>query len=459
MRSKKLKGDTHFTSPISLLTSYFLLLTSIIGCLSLDYTPFNQQPFYGRTRAEIARFHPDPPASGPLLAGAAKVSITPPVGLPLAAYGARLSVGIHDPVFARALVLSNGRFTVAVVAVDLLAIPDDLSRAVAKRLEKKMPLSSDHLMIAATHTHSGPGALGRRFWESLAAGPFNAGFFEITAERIAKAVVEAYQDRRPSQLAVVKFDAGDMIQNRMIPQGPTDPHVQVLVVQALDQSRTAYLVNFSAHPTVLRSKNRLVSGDFPGFLSQTLEQQQGVIALYTSGAVADQRARPPQVKGVFERARRMGEELARRVRESSSSGSFGEEVSLASVRFSVSLPPPQPKVTSTRRLPAWIGRLIFDNETDLQVMRINQLLLIGVPADLGVEIGLAWKEAARIRGMEALIVGFSNDYVGYVMPAKYYEAPAYEAFMSFNGPYMADYLDRIVMTLLNSLTEPAAIPP
>lgn len=441
------------------LTSYFLLLTFSSGCLSLDYTPFDQQAFYERTRAEIARFHPDPPVSGPFLAGASKVEITPPVGLPLAAYGARPSVGIHGPVFARALVLGNSQSTVAIVAVDLLAIPNDLSQAVAKRLETKVSLPSDHLMIAATHTHSGPGALGRRFWESLAAGPFNAGFFEITAERIAKAVVEAYKDRRPSKWAISKFDAGDMIQNRMIPQGPTDPQVQVLVVQALDQSRTTYLVNFSAHPTVLRSKNRLVSGDFPGFLAQTLEQKQGVTALYTSGAVADQRPKPPQGRGVFERALRMGEELARRVLESSSSGSFGEQVSLASVRFSVSLPPPQLKVSSTRRLPTWIGRLIFDNETDLQVMRIDRLLLIGIPADVGVEIGLAWKEAARIRGMEALIVGFSNDYVGYVMPAKRYEAPAYESFMSFNGPYMADYLDRIVMTLLNSLTEPAAIPP
>jgi hypothetical protein len=431
----------------------FLLFVSTNGCLPLDYTPLDQR-FHEQTRTEIARFDPEAAPSGPLLAGAARIEITPPVGLPLAAYGARRSTGVHDPVFARALVLSNGKSTVAIVSADLLAIPDDLTQAVETRLRKMDTVLPDHLMITATHTHSGPGALGRRFWETLAAGPFNAGFFEITADRMAQAVSEARRDLKPSKLAFTKFNAQDLIRNRIIPEGLSDSEVQVMVVRDLDESRTAYLINFSAHPTVLRRKNSLVSGDFPGMLTQSLERQPGVVALYTSGAVADQAPQPPDGKGVYERAQRMGEALASRVSEASSSITFRGEVTLTSARFSIPLPPPQLKVAQTRRLPVWIGRLFFDGETTLQIIRIDRHFLIGMPADVGVEIGKAWKEAARSKGMEAMIIGFANDYVGYVMPAKYYDTPAYEAFMSFNGPFMADYLNEIVMALINNAASP-----
>ena len=67
-----------------------------------------------------------------LLAGAAEVVITPPVGTLLDGYGARTSgsVGVHDDLHARALVIDDGATQVALVSCDLIAVDRRLVAAV-----------------------------------------------------------------------------------------------------------------------------------------------------------------------------------------------------------------------------------------------------------------------------------------------------------------------------------------
>jgi hypothetical protein len=50
-----------------------------------------------------------------------------------------------------------------------------------------------------------------------------------------------------------------------------------------------------------------------------------------------------------------------------------------------------------------------------------------------------------------VIVGFADDYAGYVIPSEYYETSHYEARMSFNGPHMDRYLTAVVGRALERL--------
>src|SRR2546423_1199750 len=79
-----------------------------------------------------------------LSAGAASVEITPPVGMPLWGYAARhdaASVGVRDPLYARCVVLGDGRQRVAVVSLDLGRPPTrEQTAAIRRRLR---PLSID----------------------------------------------------------------------------------------------------------------------------------------------------------------------------------------------------------------------------------------------------------------------------------------------------------------------------
>jgi len=430
------------------------------GCLSIDTTPLRDQAPYLKTRELLEKVQPLVGQNQPsqlLLAGAARVEITPPVGIPLAGYGNRKgrgSTGIHDPLYTRALALSDKSQIVIILANDLLAITDDLYKAVYKKISREIPLEPDALMISASHTHSGPGALAKRFWEGFAAGPFEPEFFEETTERMARAAVAAYHHMRPARLGGGSIAVPEMIRNRMVTDGPTDPALNFLVFKTQDRVMTVYLVNYSAHPTVLKDNNDHVSGDFPGALSRRLEEETGVIALYTAGAVADMTANPPPGGDDYEKAEKMGRILANKVLEASQSVVYQDQIRIGAALATIHLPPTQIKLGVNRRLASPFGNLFFDRESMVQAILIGDYFLLGVPCDLSAEIGLEIKQQARSHQLHVLIIGFANDYMGYIIPKRYYDTNAYESRMSFNGPYMDTYLKEISFELMKKLIAP-----
>jgi hypothetical protein len=165
--------------------------------------------------------------------------------------------------------------------------------------------------------------------------------------------------------------------------------------------------------------------------------------------VADQRPHPPDGKGVFERAERMGRDLAERILTASTGRPSQDRVQVSSRLIWTELPPPQIKLNPSHRWPIWMGRALLNDAGSIQVIQIDRIILLGVPCDLGSEIGLRLKQYARTKGFEAVVVGFADSYIGYTISDPYYASPAYEAFMSFNGPYMEDYLTYILKTMID----------
>src|SRR5215469_11490738 len=95
------------------------------------------------------------------LAGAARTCITPPVGMPLSGYFAaegrkETSRDVHDDLYARALVIGDGISTLAIVTTDLIGLGDDVANAVREIISRETGISKEHIIVACTHTHSGP---------------------------------------------------------------------------------------------------------------------------------------------------------------------------------------------------------------------------------------------------------------------------------------------------------------
>jgi len=145
--------------------------------------------------------------AGPLLAGVAARELDVPAPAPVGGF-ARLhwsEQGAREPVAARALVLQEPGCTLALVSVEILLVPGQLERAIVHRLRD---LHLDRVVVAATHTHAGPGgywdeALGER----LATGPYSRAIFERIADRTAEAVRAAAGALEPAYLAVGRADA------------------------------------------------------------------------------------------------------------------------------------------------------------------------------------------------------------------------------------------------------------
>ncbi len=430
----------------------FFSLCLLAGCLSIDTAPLENQRAYHTTKSSLARIVPLEGTPLPFLAGAARVDITPPIGTPLAGYGSRKgrgATGVHDRIYTRALAIGNGDQTVMIIANDLLAITNEMRQAVYTEISQHIPISPEALMISASHTHSGSGGIGRKRLETLATGPYDPQVFRETAHRMAMAAKSAYQKMSPAQMAFARVSAPGFIRNRMIKNGPTDPALDTFLFTTANQ--TIYLVNFSAHPTILNARNFLVSGDFPGVIEEKLERGANVIALYTAGSVGDMGPRPPIEGEAFSKAQAMGDALADRallaVREIPYQGRMIIGYRLAEVH----LPPPQIKIGKRQRLASPLGRLLLDSKTILQAIRLGDLLLVGIPGDLSSEIGIEIKQHAESLGLHAVIIGFANDYIGYIIPNRYYTLGFYESFMSFNGPHMDRYIKEVSFTLMESL--------
>ena len=223
-----------------------------------------------------------------LEAGAAKVEITPPVGTPLNGYGARMgrdSLEVHDPLYARCLYLSDGTTSLFLVTSDLCVINRELRERVLQLAPKEVP--PENIILTATHTHSGPGAMMRSIVFRFVSGRFIPDVLERTAQRFAEAMRTAYDARKRAAIGFTTIEQHDLSTNRRYDNGPIDPQVGVIRVDDGDGNAMAVIANFAAHPTTVSDKDLYsISADYPGFFYTHLEGLLGgnAIAMFMNGA-------------------------------------------------------------------------------------------------------------------------------------------------------------------------------
>lgn len=248
-----------------------------------------------------------------LLAGAADVIITPPVGTWLEGYGGKTSgsIGVHDDLHARALVLDDGATQAAIVSCDLIGIDRRMTARVRELAAEATGIPGANVMVTATHTHQGP--------EVLRAGR-DEGIFDMTSRLIAGAIAAAHAQRRPVVLKAGRGSVDTVSQNRRDPEGPIDDAMELLLFDAPHprDGAVAAVVNFACHATVLYRDNDYISADYPGAAVRTVQHALGgAPVLFLQGACGD--VNPLWTSQEFSEAERVGSivgsEAARRLQE------------------------------------------------------------------------------------------------------------------------------------------------
>lgn len=211
-------------------------------------------------------------------AGAATSNITPPLGQPIVGnYVSPPATHIHDELHARCLVLDDGTSKVVFAIVDNVGVDRRVFDEAKRRIEKATGIPQDHMLMSATHTHSGISAGGleekRRGWNE--GDPLDE-YQLFLARRIADGVQVALNNLEPARIGwgtgslpqhlfnrrwkmknpkVNPYGVKDLVvMNPGIanpdldePAGPTDPQVSFLSVQAKDGRPIALLANYSLH--------------------------------------------------------------------------------------------------------------------------------------------------------------------------------------------------------------------
>ena len=208
-------------------------------------------------------------------AGAAGANITPWLGVDIAgSMGHNTARHVHDELYARCVVLDDGKTRIAVVLCDNCLIPREVFDKAKQLANKTTKLPITHMLMAATHTHSAPCTT------PVFQNDPDAEYNEYLVRKIADAVRCAVQNLAPAKIGwgvgtvphhvfnrrwkmrqgtvppspfgpghidLVRMNPPRANPDLIEPVGPTDPGLPIISVQAKDGRPIALLANYSLH--------------------------------------------------------------------------------------------------------------------------------------------------------------------------------------------------------------------
>lgn len=301
-----------------------------------------------------------------LTAGFATCDITPPVGVPMAGYGARDhgSEGVETPLLGRALVFENAGSFVALVCTDLISSNKALTEAVRQAVSEQTDIPAEAVMVCGSHTHWGPEVRRSGYMPKHLREAIPQAYLDCLERTLAGCVVEAWRKRQPAQAGAgcaladgISFNRRPVRQDgrvamslvlapphaavaaaqglrmwkrwakggdggpRLSPPidalegvraGVTDPGAPLLKILGETGDPLCALTNFACHPVVGGEDNFYkISPDYPGEARFAFESVTGAALGFTLGCAGNQ---VPAWRGADSRARvgrSLGAALAR----------------------------------------------------------------------------------------------------------------------------------------------------
>jgi hypothetical protein len=384
-------------------------------------------------------------------AGVARVNITPREPIWLAGYAARTrpSEGVFLDIWAKALALEDAAGSKSVlVSAEVLGFSREMSDYVAQRVRERYGVPRERLILAATHTHSGPvtGNLLQPAYplddaQREVIRRYTAWFLDQVVELVGRAIA----DLAPARLEFEQGLAGFAVNRRRVGArhrpGPVDQDVPVLAVRSPDGKLRAVVFGYACHNTVLA--DYVINGDYAGFAQEAIEKEYpGATALFVANCGAD--ANPLPRRSV-ELARMYGQILAAAVREVLNSKMRPVEGPLRAALEYVELPfqdPPsrqelnarlQDEDAMHRRWAALMletldreGRLPDRYPYPVQVWQFGPgLTLIVLAGEVVVDYALRFK--AQYGWDTTWVAAYSNDVFAYIPSRRVLEEGGYEA--------------------------------
>ena len=246
----------------------------------------------------------------PLRVGAARVDITPPVGIPMAGYyHERGASSIHDHLYARAIVLEKDGVKAAIVSLDLITTRRSFVQDARRLIQASTDIPGDHVMISATHAHTGPVLASDSTLDAARGGKdelviqYSRTLPAFIADSVVKAnavLVEAqaqaaigmedsiaFNRRFHMKDGTVGWNPGKKNANIIKAAGPIDPDVPFVFFSKPDGGALATYVNYAVHLDNVGGLD--ISADLPFALTETLNRYHGeeMITIYTTGACGD----------------------------------------------------------------------------------------------------------------------------------------------------------------------------
>ena len=250
-----------------------------------------------------------------LSAGVGVATVTPPVGYVMHCLGLRRepSVGVHDDLRAKALVLEGEGGPLAVVSLDIVYIPRAVVEDIRRRVTALTGICGERVMLACTHNHTTPD-FPENLGEETAQAQGYDKYRPLFVELVAGAVSQAYHRLQPARLGSAAGRLSGWTTNRRHPERAIDDTLGVIRVDREDGEPLACLVSWACHTLAVGGQYRLWTADYPAYAAQVIERAHPrATFMFLQGAHGDVLPfdwafgkADSRVRATYENARRLG---------------------------------------------------------------------------------------------------------------------------------------------------------
>jgi hypothetical protein len=397
----------------------------------------------------------------------------------MAGYGMnRRAKGVHDPLFARTVVLQCGEQQIAIVSVDLVGLQYPQVKAIRARLPQLK-----YVLVASTHNHEGPDVIG--IWGR---GPLHRGVYEpyldLVVERVVASVQQASARLAPVTAAYGIAEDETLLRDSRLPIVKDGVLRVVKLTKSGGTDAAGLLVQWNCHPESLGPRNMQLTADFPWATVAALEKQYRCPVVYLSGAVGGLMALPRGrifdaagkefADGSFEYAQKYGEEVAALAAKAVQAAQPIELTPLAVSAKPIAVPVQNSLYRAARAIGVlqraglvWTGdfqefgeKMTAEKadlpsavESEVAYLRLGELHVACIPGELypelvygkyqePVEQGADFPDAAKepsiaelMPGPKWLCLGLANDELGYIIPKRQWDKTPPYAYGKDGGQY------------------------
>lgn len=412
-----------------------------------------------------------------LQAGVAELDITGEVGLELAAeLNPRVSKGTRTPLVAKALVLSDGNETLAVVTLDLFGLQSEIADRLVETVSEHCDLKPEAVMVVCAHTRGAPYTTPVVGWPGV-----HENYLEMIAARVPDVVSSACAKLQPASLGVGHAELPHLVFNHRLmtrnmkaitawmeipkdevlaPEGPIDEKFSVFVIRDARGDPMCLLWNFAADNRF--SQDDQISADLPYFVQRELDERIGkhVPSLYLPGCggnVSFTHGLEQTTDAVASAV--MAVQLETPCDPMIRLGCAKESMILPTRDYTQFWSQPDIELKCPQAAEMYAQELEFLREegaravpTSVQVLRLGRFALVGLPGMPFVEFALEIKRKSPF--WSTLVTGNTGDHPGYVITRDAFEHEGFEAWPARSakvGPGGGEFMVKRALGLLEEL--------
>lgn len=390
-----------------------------------------------------------------LQVGYAEVNITPELGHTMPGYfSERRATGVLDPLLSRALVLTQGETTLAIVALDLIGVKRPVVLDIKSKVHESTDIPTDHIFVHATHTHTGvtvseiADALPGQVAESVVEAMKNQEVEQKVTLGKSKERSIAFIRRYLMKDGSIRTNPGRGNPNIVHPIGDIDPNVHVMTFNSVK----SMIVSYGLHLDCIGGTQ--FSADYPYHMTEAIKEELGkewdvVFLNACSGNVNHIDVNNPDQRSGYKESRRIGHQLAKAALKAHHSSKEVNIDQLAGTCKTVQSPirsvPKElyqwakmqmennPDEASKRRFNEPTPYRIIDlaekqeksRPADITVFRLGPVGLVGLPGEVFVENAMDIKAHSLLD--PTLVIGITGGYMGYIPHPRGYDEGGYEA--------------------------------